>query len=128
MVPAGSCGHTVLRAHEPRPTLLDYRNGAAQQGPYLFSAGGWSPRAVKSLVEAYRTECVDVPCGALSEHLGSRARQALFRTFVVADSIENAKFPDPVIVPKRPPPLLFCFSGQGPQHWAMGRGESKMDI
>ncbi|KAI0917773.1 Type I Iterative Polyketide synthase (PKS) [Taiwanofungus camphoratus] len=117
----GSCGHTVLRAHEPRPTLPDYRNGAAQQGPYLFSAGGWSPRAVKSLVEAYRTECVDVPCGALSEHLGSRARQALFRTFVVADSIENAKFPDPVIVPKRPPPLLFCFSGQGPQHWAMGR-------
>ncbi|KAF9237265.1 acyl transferase/acyl hydrolase/lysophospholipase, partial [Melanogaster broomeanus] len=24
------------------------------------------------------------------------------------------------LVPKRPSPLVFCFSGQGPQHWQQG--------
>ncbi|KAF9235322.1 hypothetical protein BU15DRAFT_64984 [Melanogaster broomeanus] len=32
-----------------------------------------------------------------------------------------ATFPEPVLVPKRPSPLVLCFSGQGPQHWQQGR-------
>ncbi|KDQ50123.1 hypothetical protein JAAARDRAFT_711195 [Jaapia argillacea MUCL 33604] len=118
----GSCGHTVLRAHEKRPTLPDYDNYSAREGPFLFAVGGWSPKAVNSLINTYRTDYAGEAPEVLSEHLSSRARQAPFRTFVVADSIEEANFPDSVVVAKRPPPVIFCFSGQGPQHWAMGRG------
>ncbi|KDQ58084.1 hypothetical protein JAAARDRAFT_57854 [Jaapia argillacea MUCL 33604] len=117
----GSCGHTVLRSHEKRPTLPDYDNGSAREGPFLFAVGGWSPKAVNSLINTYRSEYASEAPEALSEHLSSRARQAPFRSFAVADSIEEAKFPDSAVVAKRPPPLIFCFSGQGPQHWAMGR-------
>lgn len=33
----GSCGHTVLRGHEPRPTLPDTET--LKDGPYLFALG-----------------------------------------------------------------------------------------
>ena len=33
----GSCGHTVLRAHEHRPTHVD--NHSLEQGPFLFAIG-----------------------------------------------------------------------------------------
>lgn len=29
--------------------------------------------------------------------------------------------PDPTMVGKRSNPLIYCFSGQGPQHWQQGR-------
>ena len=44
-----------------------------------------------------------------------------WRTYIVANSLAEASFPDPVLVEKRPNPLVFCFSGQGPQHWHQGR-------
>ncbi|EPQ51987.1 polyketide synthase [Gloeophyllum trabeum ATCC 11539] len=117
----GACGHTVLRSHDRRPVHKDFADGNARSGPYLFAIGGWSPRATSHLVNTYKQDFANVSPWALSEHLGSRARQAPFRTFAVADSIADCKFPDPVIVAKRPPHLILSFSGQGPQHWAMGR-------
>jgi fatty acid synthase, animal type len=44
-----------------------------------------------------------------------------WKTYGVANSLADASFPDPVLVEKRPNPLVFCFSGQGPQHWHQGR-------
>ncbi|KAL4254858.1 hypothetical protein ABKN59_004677 [Abortiporus biennis] len=117
----GSCGHTVLRSHEARPALIDYENGKAREPPFLFVVGGLSPRATNTLLSRYREEYGDEASEVLSEHIGSRARQTSFRTFAIGESISQVTFPDPVVVPKRPPPLIFCFSGQGPQHWAMGR-------
>ncbi|PCH43245.1 ketoacyl-synt-domain-containing protein, partial [Wolfiporia cocos MD-104 SS10] len=115
----GSCGHTVLHEHEPRPVHPDHET--LKKGPFLFAFGALSPRAVQSLIQTYKEQYASIPPLALCEHLGGRARQMLWRTYAVGDSLANATFFDPVLVGKRPNPLIFCFSGQGPQHWQQGR-------
>ncbi|KAK7047807.1 hypothetical protein VNI00_006135 [Paramarasmius palmivorus] len=115
----GSCGHTVLRDHDARPVLPDYHG--LNTAPYLFTVGGLTPRGVNSLIESYKADYCDVDPALLSEHLGSRARQMSWRSYAVGDSLSQVKFSEPVMVSKRAVPLVFCFSGQGPQHWQQGR-------
>ncbi|CCM06115.1 uncharacterized protein FIBRA_08364 [Fibroporia radiculosa] len=115
----GAGGHTVLREHEPRPTLPGHIT--LQEPLYLFAVGALSLKGCVTLSEKYKEECAEVDPLALCEHLGNRARQLPWRSFSIAESIESATFPEPVLVPKRPHPLVFCFSGQGPQHWKQGR-------
>ncbi|KAF9239502.1 polyketide synthase [Melanogaster broomeanus] len=115
----GTGGHTVLREHEPRPTLPS--NITLREPLYLFAVGGLSPKGCSTLVEKYQKDYADVAPLALCEHLGNRARQLTWRTFAVAESIQAATFLEPVLVPKRPNPIVLCFSGQGPQHWQQGR-------
>ncbi|KAF9236598.1 hypothetical protein BU15DRAFT_63862 [Melanogaster broomeanus] len=109
----GVGGHTVLHEHEPRPILSE--NITLHEPLYLFAIG------FSTLVDKYKEECTDVPPLALCEHLGNHMRQLTWRTFAIADSIQAAAFPEPVLIPKRPSPLVLCFSGQGPQHWQQGR-------
>ncbi|KAF9238192.1 polyketide synthase [Melanogaster broomeanus] len=92
----GAGGHTVLREHEPRPTLPD--NITLREPLYLFAVGGLSLKGCSNLTVA-----------------------PLALTFGIAESIQAATFPEPVVIPKRPSPLVLCFSGQGPQHWQQGR-------
>src|ERR1700730_8784629 len=49
---SGSCGHTVLREHEPRPVLPD--NAALQAGPFLFAIG-------TSMLDGWRTDAESYP-------------------------------------------------------------------
>ncbi|CCM04557.1 uncharacterized protein FIBRA_06738 [Fibroporia radiculosa] len=83
--------------------------------------GALSLKGCTTLSEKYKEECAEVDPLALCEHLGNRARQLPWRSFAIAESIEAATFPEPVLAPKRPHPVVFCFSGQGPQHWKQGR-------
>ncbi|KAF9237183.1 polyketide synthase [Melanogaster broomeanus] len=115
----GAGGHTVLREHEPRPSLPG--NITLPEPLYIFAVGGLSPKGCSSLVDKYKEDYADVAPLALCEHLGNRARQLTWRTFAVAESIQAATFPESVLVPKRPNPVILCFSGQGPQHWKQGR-------
>ncbi|KAJ6535978.1 hypothetical protein DFH09DRAFT_1043015 [Mycena vulgaris] len=115
----GACGHTVLREHEPRPPLANA--DTLKDGPFLFSFGALTPKSCNSLVDIYKSECAGTDPLVLCEHLGGRSRQLQWRTFAVANSLDVATFPEPVLVGKRPNPLIFCFSGQGPQHWKQGR-------
>ncbi|KAF9239505.1 hypothetical protein BU15DRAFT_74656 [Melanogaster broomeanus] len=96
----GAGGHTVLREHEPRPTMPC--NITLREPLYLFAVG--------TLVEKYKEDYGDVAPLALCEHLGNRARQLTWRAFAVAESIQAATFPEPVLVPKRPSPIVLCFS------------------
>src|ERR1700722_2584920 len=86
-----------------------------------YLIGGLSPKACNALSQRYKEQCSDIDPLALSAHLGSRARQMPWRTYTVAIYLTEATFPDPFRVEKRPNPLVFCFSGQGPQHWQQGR-------
>lgn len=117
----GSCGHTVLREHEARP---ERPTELADIDLHLFAIGALSPRACNSLVDTYTTAYSDAPARPLSEHTGTRARQMPWRTFVVASKIAHLSqaFPEPTLVTNSAPSVVFCFSGQGPQHIAMGRG------
>ncbi|KAF9234401.1 hypothetical protein BU15DRAFT_79084 [Melanogaster broomeanus] len=119
--PNSAGGHTVLREHEPRPILSENIMITLREPLYLFAIGELSVKGCSTLVDKYKEECADVPPLALCEHLGNRTRQLTWRTFAIADSIQAATFPEPVLVPKRPSPLVLCFSGQGPQHWQQGR-------
>ncbi|KAJ3555439.1 hypothetical protein NM688_g2577 [Phlebia brevispora] len=114
----GSCGHTVLREHELRPVHSDQDTLA--HGPFLFAVGALTPKSVQTLIQRYKDDYTNVNPLALCEQLGSRARQMPWRTYAVSNSISTATFSDPVMVEKRPPPIVFCFSGQGPQHWQQG--------
>ncbi|KAF9237180.1 polyketide synthase [Melanogaster broomeanus] len=107
----GAGGHTVIREHEPRPSLPG--NITLREPLYLFAVGGLSPKGCSTLVDKYKEDYADVAPLALCEHLGNRARQLTWRTFAIAESIQAATFPEPVLVPKRPNP--------GPQHWKQGR-------
>jgi fatty acid synthase, animal type len=127
----------VLREHEARPAhpnTDDLKNGpflialgssypcsCAYLADSVLLSGALSPRAVHSLVQSYKEQFAGVAPSVLCNHLGRRARQMSWRTYAVADSLEAATFHDPVMVDKRPNPLVFCFSGQGPQHWQQGR-------
>ncbi|KAF9235665.1 polyketide synthase [Melanogaster broomeanus] len=115
----GTGGHTVLREHEPRPSLPG--NITLREPLYLFAVGGLSPKGCNTLVNKYKVDYGNVAPLALCEHLGNRARQLTWRAFAVAESIQVATFPEPVLVPKQPNPIVLCFSGQGPQHWQQGR-------
>lgn len=44
-----------------------------------------------------------------------------WRTYAISPSLESARFLEPILVGKRPNPIILCFSGQGPQHWQQGR-------
>ncbi|EPQ50300.1 polyketide synthase [Gloeophyllum trabeum ATCC 11539] len=115
----GAGGHTVIREHEERKPLPDLE--ALRKGPFLFTMGALSPRALQTLVSTYKEQYQNVDPLALAEHLGKRTRQMPWRTFAVADSLAAASFPEAVMVDKLPSPVVFTFSGQGPQHWNQGR-------
>lgn len=86
-----------------------------------FFLGALSPKACNTLVQRYKEQCAELDPLVVCDHLGHRARQMTWRTYAVAESLDSATFPDPIMVGKRPSPLVFCFSGQGPQHWKQGR-------
>ncbi|KAF7352570.1 Polyketide synthase [Mycena venus] len=59
---------------------------------------------------------------SLSTIYGRRSRQLTWRTFATwVPGQERIEFPDPVLAPKTKAPIVFVFSGQGPQHFNMGR-------
>ncbi|GJJ10577.1 putative PKSNRPS-like protein biosyntheticcluster [Clathrus columnatus] len=116
----GACGHTVLRQHEKRPIRAIPGFGAAK-GPYLFTMGALTQKSCNILLREYKAIHSETDPLTLCEHLGRRTRQMVNRTYAVANSFQSATFLDPVPVGKRPNPLVFCFSGQGPQHWNQGR-------
>ncbi|KAK7062198.1 reducing polyketide synthase FUB1 [Favolaschia claudopus] len=94
--------------------------------PILLIAGGLSPRSAASISATLEEEVAsssDSDLALLSTIYGRRARQMTWRSFAIA-------FPDrSIVVPFSPPahcqrvkqPIVFVFSGQGPQHLEMGR-------
>lgn len=93
-----------------------------QIGPWvLFLSGGLSPRSATSIAESIPPLIQDgnVNIDALATKLGRQARQMVWRAFVVADRAalpDLLDFPAPVLAPRTQPPIVFVFSGQGPQH------------
>ncbi|KAF7356480.1 Polyketide synthase [Mycena venus] len=115
----GSTGHVVLRALASRPdATLGLQ--ASLSIPVLFIVGGLSPNAVTHLVQiASQLPPSDLRKFAVT--LARRARQVPWRTFFILSSPRESLPPPPSLVPRQPSPLVFVFSGQGPQHYAMGR-------
>ena len=119
----GSNGHAVL---ESPPSQDCDRPPINPDSPVLFIIGGLSPRAAQQIYASLLgTLSKDSSPQALSQAVkyARRARQMFWRSHFVftPGSAELSANPEPVLAPKDSPPVVFVFTGQGPQHMRMGK-------
>ncbi len=116
----GSNGHAIVEAPaRPKPEDESPWTG----GPILLLAAGLSPRSATAVNDsltqiALKGDAVQLPI--LSAIMGRRARQMTWRSAAVfcPGEDEKPKFSTAVAVPRKRSPIVFVFSGQGPQHIA----------
>ncbi|TFK80433.1 hypothetical protein K466DRAFT_605341, partial [Polyporus arcularius HHB13444] len=118
----GANGHAVLEG-PPEFKRSEPFWIANTELPVLFVVGALSPRSASALGEAVLITASDSSGAAsLARLVGRRARSMTWRSFAVtAGAGKTASFSKPIIVPKTRPPIVFVFSGQGTQHFHMGR-------
>ncbi|KAJ7278022.1 putative polyketide synthase [Mycena rebaudengoi] len=117
----GSNGHVVLEG-PPTPFLFD-RSETEVNRPVLVMAAGLSPRSVSMLAEQISVIFETAPrCeyAATSTVLGRRSKQMNWRSYGVL-AAGSLQFSSPQYSGRDANPLVFVFSGQGPQHENMGR-------
>ncbi|KAJ6539604.1 hypothetical protein B0H19DRAFT_1382247 [Mycena capillaripes] len=114
----GSNGHVIVEAPPPSP---QNPSAAPQIQPVLLVAGGLSPQTASAVATTLATfDATDLR--DLSTIYGRRSRQLTWRTFATwIPGQERIEFPPPTLSPKVKAPIVFVFSGQGPQHFNMGR-------
>ena len=117
----GSNGHVVLE-QPPQPAYSETRIEPNQ--PVVFIVGGLSPRATSEIAAALVNLLENDPSSeVLSQAVihARRARQMPFRTHFLYTPGAAIVVPTPTLVLKARPPVVFVFTGQGPQHIRMGR-------
>ncbi|KAJ7637908.1 putative polyketide synthase [Mycena polygramma] len=118
----GSNGHAILEG-PPVPVSKD-RGDHQNDIPILFIASGLSARSAAAVGETLESIMLDAPptLSALSNIYGRRARQMSWRsTAVYVPNQVPVRFPTPRFSPRQKRPIVFVFSGQGPQYFEMGR-------
>ncbi|KAJ7351379.1 polyketide synthase [Mycena albidolilacea] len=116
----GSNGHVIAET----PPQKAYALPVLPKGmPVLLIAAGLSPRSATTIVSDLSNLASEIPdeLPTLSNIYGRRARQLTWRTAAVSMPGRPFEFSAPRFVPRGSPPLVFVFSGQGPQHIEMGR-------
>ncbi|KAJ6460695.1 hypothetical protein C8R47DRAFT_993943, partial [Mycena vitilis] len=116
----GSTGHVVLRTAPTVTSPITAIASTTTNIPVLFIVGGLSPNAANYLAEIASKLGPD-DLGKFAVTLARRARQVPWRTFFIMSPSRELVLAPPSLVPRQEFPLVFVFSGQGPQHYAMGR-------
>jgi hypothetical protein len=118
----GSNGSCLVQS-PPEPRVRCSRGTfwatCAHDRPRLFTCGGLSPRTASALAEMLlqqREEGVDHDALALT--YGRRARSMPWTSYALGSRGDSLRFSESVLSPKARGPLVFVFSGQGPQHIA----------
>ncbi|KIJ55913.1 hypothetical protein M422DRAFT_239075, partial [Sphaerobolus stellatus SS14] len=99
----------------------------ASQHPVLFVAGGLSPRSsaavVEDVVAMLEKQTEKEKLAHMATISSRRSKGMTWRSYGVwiPEQAGPLKFPDLVTAPRAKAPVVFVFSGQGPQHWNMGR-------
>ena len=119
----GSNGHVVVEG-APEVPLSNER--LVSDTPILFPVGALTPRSAQSLSDSLISLLMNDPSpAALSQAAvySRRARQHPWRTYFLFSprSHQEPKVPAPAMAPSTPPPVIFVFAGQGPQHIFMGK-------
>lgn len=119
----GSNGHVVV---ESAPVLPHSSSLLSPDTPVLFVIGGLSPRAAQEIANSVVDLLTnDSSTNALSQAVthARRARQLPWRTAFTYTAVapNSLKVENPTLILKHPPPVVFVFTGQGPQHINMGR-------
>lgn len=119
----GSNGHVVLSG-PPKQDSPSSLSAPSDERALLFVVGGLTPRSATAAASELRAFLEKQPASlwpAISTALGRRARQLTWRTTAtaVAGDASGLRSKEPTLSVRRP--LVFVFSGQGPQHINMGR-------
>lgn len=119
----GSNGHVVVEGAPDAPASGGY---LVSDVPILFPVGALTPKSAQSLTSSLISLLMtDSSLAALSRAVthSRRARQHPWRTYFLFSprSRQEPKIAAPAMAPSAPPPLVFVFSGQGPQHIFMGK-------
>nr|VWP02642.1 Non-canonical non-ribosomal peptide synthetase FUB8 (EC (Fusaric acid biosynthesis protein 8) [Ganoderma boninense] len=117
----GANGHAVVEGPPISTNSIPSFWVEGADAPSLVIAGGLSPRSSAAVGESllHILESEDVI--GLSRVFGRRARSMTWRSFAVAKAGKTPKFNEAAIIPKHKIPIVFVFSGQGTQHFEMGR-------
>ncbi|KAF7348038.1 putative polyketide synthase [Mycena sanguinolenta] len=122
----GSNGHVVLEA-PPEPTSV-FQGSFPGQGinaPVLLMAAGLSPRSASAIADHILNIFESAPpseYALTSTILGRRSKQMNWRSYAVtAPGSSQIQFSTPKYSGRDVNPLIFVFSGQGPQNESMGR-------
>ena len=119
----GANGHAVVEGAPPplQPPLF-WNSDAITNVPALLVAGGLSPRTVTAIGEATASRLGDSSNDDKAAHklartLGRQARSMTWRSYALAGKGSKVTFSKPSLAPRARPPIVFVFSGQGPQHF-----------
>ncbi|TFY67380.1 hypothetical protein EVJ58_g1650 [Rhodofomes roseus] len=117
----GSNGHVVLEG----PPVLPAPSRSAVSGSVVLMACGLSSRSATSIGQSLESllDSEQVDLRALSTVVGRRAKQMTWRSYAVVEEGSSGcvAFSAPRRCSRMKPPVVFLFSGQGPQHPDMGR-------
>ncbi|KAH9934268.1 putative polyketide synthase [Fomitopsis serialis] len=118
----GANGHCVIEAHASNTDGVP-RMWSCERSiiPSLLIAGGLSPRSTSAVGESLKSISADRDRTRVGRALGRRVRSMLWKAYSVTPEGQIPRFSEPVLTPKVAPEVVFVFSGQGPQHWNMGR-------
>ncbi|KAK7042171.1 hypothetical protein R3P38DRAFT_307459 [Favolaschia claudopus] len=119
----GSNGHVVLQAPPPS-RVEDSVSNHQLDTPVLFMAAGLSPRSASSVIDQLLPVLRGMAASeysAASAVLGRRSKQMNWRSYAVATPGSSIQFSAPQYSSRDANPLVFVFSGQGPQHVHMGK-------
>ncbi|TFK38854.1 polyketide synthase [Crucibulum laeve] len=121
----GVNGHAVIEGPPIFSPFSPVEKEKEFQTPLLFVTGGLSPRSA-SLSASDLADLMINKAGTslkdISIIYGRRSRQMTWRTFAIWSPDHSAlEFPQPALAPRMRSPVVFVFSGQGPQHFDMGR-------
>ncbi|KAI0731474.1 ketoacyl-synt-domain-containing protein [Fomitopsis betulina] len=115
----GANGHVVVEGAPARTEVSS--SFWRDQAPALLVAAGLSPRSAAALGDSLKDVGGEANSQALARALGRRARSMTWRSFAVLNNGKVSRFSEPALVPKAIGPIVYVLSGQGPQHWNMGR-------
>lgn len=115
----GSNGHCLLQAPPSRPASPNLPKTNIHD--VLLVSGGLSPRTASSVSEDLRTLADEGPSDlrVISAAYGRNSRSMTWRSYAVVsvDSSRTIQFSAPSLAPRVKPPIVYVFSGQGPQHF-----------
>lgn len=120
----GANGHCVVESPPFRQVVEPFWSVKSFEVPHLFIAGALSPRSTMSLAEGLKHTISHLDPQSISLILGRRSRSMPWRSYSLLTKGNLKKFSEPYLTNgNHDTPLVFVFSGQGPQHL-----HSKFDI
>lgn len=111
----GANGHVVVEGAPARPELPT--SFWCDKAPALLVAAGLSPRSAAALGDSLKELGGDADPQAVARALGRRSRSMTWRSYAVLNNGKVSRFSEPLLAPKTIGPIVYVFSGQGPQHW-----------